>query len=90
MDETRTTNVLDEIDRLIHDAEHAEGGAEFATRIYPDPKAARELAAKGARLRERARKLAEKHDVPLCTHGYIAERCDLCDTHDPWEGVDDA
>jgi len=61
-----------DIDRLLHDAEHAEAGAEFAKMMAkmqpnnPDhPQYAKELAEKAVRLRSEAQKLADEFGIDM-------------------------
>lgn len=82
---TTETDTRDALDRLIHDAEHAESGAEFARRMGDRPAASR-LNAKAERLRAESVAMAGRLGVTLCEHGRPADECteDPCfeDTYD--------
>lgn len=67
MSETRTTETRDRddaVDRLLHDAEHADGGAEFARNFVNDDAAARRLRLKRDRLIVEAHGRDPEHAAP--------------------------
>jgi hypothetical protein len=64
-------------DNLVHDAEHAEGGAQFARGLMNDPETAARCDERARALRTEAQRIADLFSLNVCEHGYLADECTL-------------